>query len=767
MTTIDPLAPRPRTAAVDEEIDLIAVDDAERERARGVLGLGSTGSIHADSRSLRAVITESGVGWYVVLVLGLLGLADTLQAYAVGVLAPEITRSLGISRSEFVTLNAIRTLATAALTIPLVMTVQRTPRRALVSIIGAFVWGVAALMTGFVVTIVGLAIVLIVDGATSGTKDTMHMPLLADSYPPQARVRVLSWYTGLSAAGNIIAPLTVAALTIWVGLTWRGVFLVTGGFTLLCAVLAVRLRDPGFGMFDTQKLRTAAANRSERTSNAATTIAPGPGSEHRSVSTPQLGFSEIVSRLLQVPTIRRQLAGWVVIGMMAIPLGTFVTFLLDERWGLGPGGRGALAAFQSAVALGTLAVFGHRGESMLRSNPSSVVRLAAAFIAISTVSTALAALAPTLLLVVILLTAGSAGMAMLVPALGALQMALVPAEMRPHAIAIGGLAAGFGGLTGSLFLAGIDRRFGVAGAIVALAIPGLIAAAIVRSCGRTVDADLDRMVTDVIEESRVQAALDAGRTLPILAARGIDAKYGDLQVLFGVDFHVHEREIVALLGTNGSGKSTLLKAISGLLLPSAGSVRLTGTDITFVSAERRVRAGISQIPGGHAVFGPLTVMDNLRAFGDTLDLAGRELDAEIERCLELFPALAHRVNQQASTLSGGEQQMLALAKAVLLQPKVLLIDELSLGLAPTIVTQLLERITAMRDAGMSIVLVEQSVNLALSVADRAYFLERGQVRFEGIGSDLLARDDLLRAVFLAGADAADMTGAKPPVSEGD
>lgn len=714
------------------ELDRIEVTEADRQHARSLLGLGAEPATKsADQRPLRAVLRDSRTGWYVVLALGGLGLADTLQGYAFGVMAPEIARALGIDRGEIATLNAVKTLATAALTIPLVMTVQRVPRRALVSVIGAFIWALFALMTSFVISLAGLAVVLIADGATSGTRTTMHTPLLADSYPPRARVRVLAWYSALGAAGNILAPLAVAALSAWAGLTWRGVFLFTGGFTLLTAVAALRLRDPGFGRWDTQRLRDEQGGDTTATQ----------------AESPRLGFTEIAQRLMLVPSIRRQLAGFMVLGVMAVPLGTFITFLLDERWGIGPGGRGLLAALQAVAALVTLAVFGRKGEQMLRREPAAVVRLASLFIVVSTVATALAALSPAMWLMVVLLVAGSAGFAMLGPALAALQMGLVPAEMRPHAIALGGLATGFGGLTGSLYLAGIDRRFGVAGAIMALAIPGLIAALIVRSCASTLEPDIDRMVTDVIEEARVRTARAAGAELPLLAARGIDARYGDVQVLFDVDLTVHEGDIVALLGTNGSGKSTLLKVVSGLLLPSAGSVRLSGADITFVSAERRVGMGITQIPGGHAVFGPLSVVDNLRAYADTLNLGSRSAP-EIERCFEMFPALADRRNQQASTLSGGEQQMLALAKAAILRPRLLLIDELSLGLAPAVVAELLARVDDLRAAGSTIVLVEQSVNLALSVCERAYFLEHGSVRFSGPGSDLLGRDDLLRAVFL-------------------
>ena len=717
------------------DVDRIAVTEDDRARARSMLGIGAaTGEHAADDRPLRQVMRDANVGWYVVLVLGLLGLAHTLQGYAFGVLAPEIARSLGISPSQLATLNAFKALATAALTIPLVMTVQRTPRRAMVSIIAAFVWAVFSLMTAFITTAAGLAVVLIADGAAAGAPATMHMPLLSDNYPPKTRVRVLSWYSGLGAAGNIIAPLTVAALTTLAGFTWRGVFLVTGAFTLLVALASLKLRDPGFGHFDTEQLR-----RQE--------------GEARTVDS-SLGFAEVAQRLLLIPTLRRQLAGWLVLGMMSIPLGTFITFLLDEKWGLGTGPRGVIAATQAAFGLATLAIFGRRGERMLRNDPTSVVRLASVFIVVSVVATSLAALSPGLWLVVVLLIVGSSGMAMLAPSLGALQMGLVPAEMRPHAIALGGLAMGVGGLTGSLYLSGIDRRFGIVGAIVALAIPGLIAAVIMRSCAKTLNGDIDRMITSVVEEARVQSARTSNSSLPLLAMRGIDAKYGDLQVLFGVDLTVDEGEIVALLGTNGSGKSTMLKVASGLLLPSAGSVRLEGTDISYVSAERRVRMGITQIPGGHAVFGPLTVVENLRAYADTLDLGSR-VGPEIERCFELFPVLADRRNQRAATLSGGEQQMLALAKAAILRPRLLLVDELSLGLAPAVVGDLMGRLVALRDQGSTVLLVEQSVNLALTVCERAYFLERGQVRFSGLGKDLLERDDLLRAVFLQGADAKD------------
>src|SRR5439155_2592710 len=220
---------------------------------------------------------------------------------------------------------------------------------------------------------------------------------------------------------------------------------------------------------------------------------------------------------------------------------------------------------------------------------------------------------------------------------------------------------------------------------------------------------------------------------------------------FGVDFTVDDGEMVALLGVNGAGKSTLLKAVSGIGLPTAGTIRFRGQDVTYLDAERRLRLGITQVPGGRAVFPPLSVVDNLRVYGYALDRNGRTLDDAIDRCFESFPRLAERRNQLASTLSGGEQQMLGLCKALILEPRLLLIDELSLGLAPVIVGQLLDMVRAINDEGTGVVVVEQSVNIALSIARHAYFMERGEVRFDGPSDELLQRADLLRAVFLEGA----------------
>jgi ABC-type branched-subunit amino acid transport system ATPase component len=231
----------------------------------------------------------------------------------------------------------------------------------------------------------------------------------------------------------------------------------------------------------------------------------------------------------------------------------------------------------------------------------------------------------------------------------------------------------------------------------------------------------------------------------------VHVAYDKVQVLFGVDMEVRQGEIVALLGTNGAGKSTLLKAISGLVDALEGSIVFDGRDITHVPAVARAAMGIVQVPGGRAVFPTLTVAEHFKAAAWMYakeDAA--EIQARTARVMEFFPRLKERWHQMAGNLSGGEQQQLGLGMAFVAKPRLLIIDELSLGLAPALVEQLLDIVRAINDEGCPVILVEQSVNVALTIAQRAYFMEKGEVRFEGTASDLLSRHDLLRSVFLEG-----------------
>jgi branched-chain amino acid transport system ATP-binding protein len=237
----------------------------------------------------------------------------------------------------------------------------------------------------------------------------------------------------------------------------------------------------------------------------------------------------------------------------------------------------------------------------------------------------------------------------------------------------------------------------------------------------------------------------------LLEVERLDASYGPVQILFGLDLHIDEGEIVALLGTNGAGKSTLFKCITGLLPPTSGAVRFMGDDITRLPTNQVAERGIVMMPGGRSVFPTLSVRDNLRLACWMKRKDSAAVRAAEERVLELFPRLTDRINQMAGNLSGGEQQMLAVSQALIPDPKLLLIDELSLGLAPTVVGQLIDVVHQIHATGLTIVVVEQSVNVALRLAQRAVFMEKGEFRFTGPTADLLERPDILRSVFIQGA----------------
>jgi ABC-type branched-subunit amino acid transport system ATPase component/sugar phosphate permease len=718
--------------------EVSATREQLREAARRTLGVTGDDS---EAPPLREALRPHGVTVYPLSILGLLFVVDTFQVYGFDVLRPEISRALGIGLGTIGALTALQFLAIAVAPLLMAAYVQRRPRRALVCIVTAAAWAVVTLYTGFVVSLWGLAIVLLLDGLSSGSVAALHQPLLIDSYPPQARVRALSYYGAIGRLGNVLAPLGVALLAGALGFTWRGVFLVFGLVCIAILPFTLWLRDPGFGKYDTEQLRASVHELHGDDTQL--------GEDEVS-----LGFFEILRRLLLIPTIRRLLVAFTVFGLLLIPYNTVLSFYLEENLGFGPGQRGLFFAGTAATGVLALAVFGKLGEQMFRESPGRVVETAGIMLATAVVLIVVATLVPNVVVTILLFSLSSALIALLGPALGIALLSVVPARMRPHASALYAIfLGGVGGIAGALLLGSVSNRYGLTGAMISLLLPGVAGSLLLRNCGKYVQPDLDRMIDEILEDEEIKRITESGGRLPMLSARGIDFSYGQLQVLFDVDFTVDDGEMVALLGTNGAGKSTLLKVISGIGLPTAGSVRFRGQDITYLDAERRTKLGITQIPGGRAVFGPLTVVENLKSYGYALGKDRRNLNALIDECFEAFPRLAERRNSLAATLSGGEQQMLGLSKALVMKPRLLVIDELSLGLAPIIVEQLLGMVRQINATGTAVVLVEQSVNIALSLVEHAYFMEKGEMRFDGAAADLLARNDLLRAVFLEGSGA--------------
>jgi len=230
----------------------------------------------------------------------------------------------------------------------------------------------------------------------------------------------------------------------------------------------------------------------------------------------------------------------------------------------------------------------------------------------------------------------------------------------------------------------------------------------------------------------------------MLSVEGVNASYGDVQVLWDVSLDVKEGEIVVIVGSNGAGKTTTLKVLAGLMYPNSGKVKLFGEDVTKVPPHERVRRRMALIPEGRMLFTRLTVEENLR-LGAITPENRRARDETLKWVYELFPILKERKGQIAGTLSGGEQQMLAIARGLMSRPKLLMLDEPSLGLAPKIVAQMFDLIKEINDQGVAILLVEQNVWRALEIADRGYVMETGRIILSGSGRDLLSNEHVKRA----------------------
>jgi len=230
----------------------------------------------------------------------------------------------------------------------------------------------------------------------------------------------------------------------------------------------------------------------------------------------------------------------------------------------------------------------------------------------------------------------------------------------------------------------------------------------------------------------------------ILKVEDLNTYYGKIHALRGISLCVNEGEIVTLIGANGAGKSTTLKTISGQLVPREGKIEYLGKSIGGIPAHVITSRGVIQVPEGRRIFPRMTVMENLE-MGAFLRKDAEGIKSDLDRVFELFPRLKERASQKGGTLSGGEQQMLAVGRAMMSQPKLLMLDEPSMGLAPVVVDMIFETIEKLHAAGITILLVEQNAHMALSIADRGYVLETGEIKLSGSGKDLLENEDVRKA----------------------
>ncbi|WP_330231494.1 MFS transporter [Nocardia sp. NBC_00508] len=710
---------------------------SDQLRAKGRAAIGVTG-VDSAPGFRRAV--QAGSGLPVLAALGCLAGVGTFMFFGAFFSAPQIEDAIDASSGQLSSASGIRVAVAAMAGLVLAAVSCGRPRLRRRSILfGAILSSLALFGASVTPNLVGMYAAQIAAGAGLGAL-VLYPAVVMDGYPPTVRFRALSTMFAVQVGGLAIAALLVSVLTGGLDLSWRVAVAVLASLSVCSVAVAACARNFPDTDADSKTLLAMVESSTDQ------------GAAHPRAMTGRPRVNEVLRHISTVPTARRMLSGAVLLGMSSIPLPYHIFDFLREERQVGGTERGVVFAGVCLMAsLGLIAV-SRRGERSFHKDPAGLLKLGCAVLMAGMAALCLATGVPVYALTVIAFGVALALVAAMAPISTLSLMSVLPPGMRTHALAImNALFWVVGGACGIAFVDGMARRFDLFGVCVALVLPAVGAVYFLRQASLSINGDLDRAVDTVVEDAEVQILRSSGAHLPMIRCQKIDFSYGQLQVLFNVDFTVDDGEMVALLGTNGAGKSTLLRVISGLGRPSRGIVRFRGVDITTVDAQRRVPMGISQVPGGRGVFGNLTVAENLRLIGYTHGRNRSKLEAGIDETFSCFPRLAERRNQLASTLSGGEQQMLALSKAYILEPRLLLIDELSLGLAPKIVSELLTMVRRINARGTAIVLVEQSVNIALSLVQHAYFMEKGEIRFDGRAEDLLERGDLLRSVFLKGA----------------
>ena len=653
---------------------------------------------------------------------------------AIRVLAPDIQNSLNISDTVLFGILGFGGVTLVLGAVPMAALADRAKRVAIIPVASAF-WGITSFLSGLIVN----PFQLFLTNAGTGFGQAYRIPvansLLVDTYPIQARSRIFALEGLGRPVGQLVGPLVIGGIAALAGGDdpWRAAFFAIAVAPLVAAVLAaVMLREPARGRFEKQAVF---------------------GDAPVEVDELPVSMGTAFARLRKIKTFYFLSTGVGVLGFALIAIPIQFNLLLEDKYALGPFQRGVVESLIWVAALAGLPVAGRIFDRGFRRDPGAMMRYAGVLVMVSGVVYMVALPIKILGALVALMAVAQTLISMAFVAAPSLIAAVSPYRIRAQAFALLPVFVFLmGGFFGGLIVGQLSDAYNERTAMLVAAPPAaLIGGALIVYGSRFVRSDISRSVEELVEEQEEQRRATADpASVPALQVHNLDFAYGSVQVLFDVSFEVARGEVLALLGTNGAGKSTLLRAVSGLGIPDRGVVRLAGRTITYAEAEDRFAAGLVQLRGGAGVFEDLSVADNLRASVLAAGLDEAEVEARSQRALSLFPALAERTGTTGRELSGGQQQMLALAMALMHDPEVLLIDELSLGLAPLVVEELLGVVERLRAEGQTMVIVEQSLNVALAFADRAIFMEKGRIRFEGPARELAERDDLARAVFLGG-----------------
>ena len=653
---------------------------------------------------------------------------------AFGLLLPEIKASFGFSVQFLVTIGSLVVIANTLIA-PLMGYAADRISRVWMLRIGALVSHASIAVTGLAPTLPGMAASRFANGLGASLTQPTGLPLLGDYYKPDSRARVFAILTIAGVLGAMIAPTVAGFLAANVG--WRSTLFLLGSILTLASLSFFFLKEPVRGSADRRAMGAdeAAALRAQR----------------------PVSWSEGWRAAASISTVRRF---WIIQPLVTI-LGSGVVLVglyYQQKFHLGPAARGLIATLSGIPVILVLPFSGAISDRLLAYKPGKVMTYAGLVMMAQAASLVVFARTPYLWLAVIVGLVPSVAASLLIPTIFTLFTLVVPARIRglgaqtTAPFIVVGLVLGIV-VSGYADSAGIDVALTIYGAL------ALVAGIVWMTGASGVERDIRAALAASMADEEARRSRASGRN-KMLICRDIDVEYDAAQVLFNVDFDVEEGEIVALLGTNGAGKSTLLRAISGIHQASNGAIFLDGEDITHVPPEQNAAKGIVMMPGGRAVFPTLTVDQNLGAAAWLYRDDHAYLTARRAEVLDLFPVLREKLHVQAGNLSGGEQQMVALSQALLMKPRLLMIDELSLGLARSVVATLLAALRRIHAEGTTVIVVEQSVNVALQIADRAVYMEKGQIRFDGPVRELFGRGDVVRSVFL-GRAAASSLGATP------
>jgi len=666
------------------------------------------------------------------LVMALLVLVGEWDDKALAIVLPEIRTEFGLSVAFLLTMGQILGVLQLLLAMPAGYLADRIKRIHMVRF-GAITMNVSSIWQGVAPGIGHLIGARAVSGSANGVYGPAIFPLLTDYYPSRVRARVIGFIFIVGAFGGIVGPLLGGNLADAFG--WRAAVISLGIIATAVSLMTFLLREPARGYWD----------RREMGESEATAV-----KEQKPI-----GWGEAWRAAASIATLRRL---WFAEPFLWI--GGLVSFQIlpiyfGEVFQVSAAGRGYLQTLNAVVGLIALIISTPITDRLLAYRPGRVLTLGGVMVLVQASVYVVLGFSPNLAFSVLASIPMTFVGGLILPSLITVLSLVIPARMRGLGLQT---AAPFR-LAGAFLIILVSNAtadWGLRGTMIAFGILLAIGAFIAASASVSVERDIRAARAAALAEEEMERARTSGRT-KLLVCRDVDVTYEGTQVLFNVDFDVREGEVVAILGTNGAGKSSLLRAIAGLHEASNGAIFLDGRDVTHVPPHQNASNGVVFVPGGRAIFPTLTVEENLKA-GAWLHREDDDYVKEgTEKVFDFFPALKERVGQVAGNLSGGEQQMLALGQVFLMKPRLLMIDELSLGLAPPVVEKLLETLRAINQSGTTIILVEQSINVALTIAERAVFMEKGEIRFDGPTRELLSKPDLVRAVFL-GIEAAGATG---------